>query len=196
MDLSPRSDETVGEYLDRTWGSFADPWDGYFHRIAHSISMNSKCFSRKVGAVLVRGKSIIATGYNGPPKGVPHCDARSSKDQFLNEALVSSVRDGGAGGKYTEGICPRRVLGYGSGEGLEYCIAAHAEVNCIADAAMLGHEVLDTTMYLTCGVPCKDCLIVLINAGIAECVCTSLERYDEETEFLLNYSSLTIREYR
>ena len=173
----------------------ADPWDKYFWGIAHSISLNSKCFSRKVGAVLVRNRSIVATGYNGPPRGVPHCDERWVVDLALKNHTerLSGLRPTAS---LPHGTCPRRLLGYMSGEGLEYCIAAHAEVNCIADAAMLGHRVSGTTMYLTCGVPCKDCLVVLINAGVVECVCTSLEHYDKETQFLLEYGNIRVREYK
>jgi len=172
-----------------------DPWDKYFWGIAHSILLNSKCFSRKVGAILVREKSIVASGYNGPPKGVPHCDERWVMDDALKNHVerLSGLRPAAS---LPFDTCPRRLLGYLSGKGLEYCIAAHAEVNCIANAAMLGHEVLGTTMYMTCGIPYKDCLIVLINAGVDACVCTSLEEYDEETKFLLTYSNLGVREYK
>ena len=175
-----------------------DPWDKYFYGIAASIMSNSKCFSRKVGAILVWERSIVATGYNGPPRGVPHCDERchSGGDRFLLKAFSRKADEEGSSFAHWKGACPRRALGYSSGEGLEYCVAAHAEVNCIANAAMLGHETKDTIMYLTWRVPCKDCLVVLINAGVTGCVCTSLEHYDKETQFLLDHGFFVARKYK
>ena len=143
-------------------------WDEYFHAIAMVVSGNSKCMSRKVGAVLTRNNAIISTGYNGPPRGIPKC--RGS-------------------------ICPRQVVGFKSGEGLHLCPATHAEANSIAQAAMNGVSTSGASMYLTCGVPCKNCLALIINAGIAEVVCTSEEYYDNLSEYILENSDLIVRVY-
>jgi len=150
-----------------------DKWDRYFLKIAHTISSNSSCLSRKVGAILVRDKAVISTGYNGPPRGIPHC------------------------GKVPFGAprCPRQTEGYKSGEGLHLCPATHGEVNAIAQAARTGTNINHTIMYVTCGVPCKNCLAVIINAGVSEVVCTSLEEYDDMTKFILKHSDLNIRTY-
>ena len=126
-------------------------WDKYFLDICNAVALNSKCHSRQIGAILVRDKVVICTGYNGPPRGFPHC----------------------------EGSCPRRRLGYDSGQGLHLCPAAHAERNAIDQAARLGIKTAGATIYMNCPMPCKDCLITLIQAGIEEVVCIATEQlYD------------------
>jgi len=169
-------------------------WDQYFLKIAKAVSTNSKCMSRQIGAVLVKDKAIIATGYNGPPRGIPHCKERHNSDGLLCKEFAKRDLSPPLPTK-TFNLCPRVWLKYNSGEGLFLCPATHAEANCIAQAARSGISTLDTTMYLTCGVPCKNCLALLINAGVAEIVCTSLDYYDELSEFILGHSSLIVREY-
>jgi len=116
----------------------------------------------------VKDKSIISTGYNGPPRGISHC----------------------------EGVfCPRQLQGFKSGEGLHLCPATHAEANCIAQAAKNGISTAGSIMYVTCNVPCKNCLAVIINAGIEEVVCTSLDFYNELSSYLITQSDLIVRKY-
>lgn len=159
--------------------------DLWFYSIALAVSKQSKCLSRQIGAILVRDDSVIAQGYNGPARGIPHCDTRHIIDPHLynTNMVFSGVR------------CPRHDLGFNSGEGLHLCIAAHAERNCIANAARNGVCTLNTTMYLTCEVPCKDCLSEIINAGITELVVTSKDCYDSMGEFILSHSDLVVRVY-
>ena len=141
-------------------------WDEYFHSICKAVSNNSKCLSRQIGAILVRDKVIICTGYNGPPRGIPHCNGD---------------------------ICPRRAKGYVSGDGLHLCPAAHAECNAIVQAARLGIQTRGAILYLNTQIPCKDCLIKIINSGIEEVVCTEMKQYDFLTDFLLANSNIKIR---
>lgn len=143
-------------------------WDAYFLSICNAVGSNSKCMSRKIGAILVRDKVVICTGYNGPPRGIAHCEGEE---------------------------CPRRTAGYKSGEGLHLCPAAHAERNAIVQAARLGIQTKEATLYLNTGVPCKDCLIEMINAGISEIVCTNIFFYDNLSETILNQSHLKVREF-
>jgi len=124
-------------------------WDNYFMGIAYRVGMNSKCLSRKIGAVLVKDKSIISTGYNGPPREIPHCENRNE-----NRVL----------------ICPRRLTDCQSGECLDMCPAGHAERNAIVNAARMGVCTKGAILYCDCGIPCKDCLVEIINAGIIEIV--------------------------
>ena len=147
-------------------------WDNYFYGICQQVANNSKCMSRNIGAILVRDKVIVATGYNGPPRRMTHCSTRSGLDQ-----------------------CPRRFLGYKSGEGLHICPAAHAEANCIANAARVGVDTKDTTIYMTCEIPCNNCLALIINAGISEVVCKSIDPYDELSMEILNQSELILRSF-
>lgn len=158
-------------------------WDEYFMRIAKEVAQHSKCLSRSIGAVIVRDKSIVSTGYNGPPRGVPECWKR-------NESY--------------ERRCPRQVMGFKSGEGLEHCIAGHAERNAIVNAARLGISTKGTTMVCYCGIPCKDCMIEIINAGIIEVVykfgsstgVAGDNYYDELSQYLVANSDIVVRGVR
>jgi dCMP deaminase len=126
-------------------------WDLYFLRIAKAVGENSKCLSRRIGAIIVRDKLILSSGYNGPPVGYIHCGEKIKKGETVQ--------------------CPRRRLGYPSGQGLEICPAVHAERNTVLAAAKNGTATDGATLYCYCGFPCKDCLIEIINAGIKEIVC-------------------------
>lgn len=92
-------------------------------------------------------------------------------------------------------VCPRRFLGYGSGEGKKFCTAGHAEVNCITNAARYGTKLDGATMYVSCAIPCSNCLNAIINAGITEVVCTHFEVYDVPSYWILKTAPLTVRNY-
>ncbi len=126
-------------------------WDEYFTQLSKVVASKSKCLSRQIGAVIVKGHYPISIGYNGPPVGYPHC----------------------------QGECPRKSRGLASGEGLEFCPAAHAKRNAICGAARLGHSVEGCTMYMYCGVPCRECAKDIINSGISELVLISPLVYPE-----------------
>ena len=145
-------------------------WDSYFLGVCTAIADKSPCLSRKVGAILVRDKSIVSTGYNGPARGYPHC---------------GQIRH----------ICPRQDMGFESGDGLVHCPAAHAEGNCVANAARIGASTIGATLYMNTIVPCKDCAIILVNAGVREVVVSSLEFYHEMSKDILNYGSIIIRRF-
>jgi dCMP deaminase len=165
-------------------------WDVYFHEICKIVASKSPCLSRKIGAILVKDHSIVSTGYNGPPRGIPHCGhARFMKDATLIE-----------GGRTIDTIrfskeCPRKVLGYSSGEGMEWCPAQHAEENAVSNAARLGVSVLGATLYMNSIIPCQKCFGTLINAGIEEIVVDSAIPYDKFTLFLINNSNIRIRAF-
>jgi len=167
-------------------------WDKYFLRICAEIAGNSKCLSREVGAILVRENRILCTGYNGPATGVPHCGERYENDPNLQKALDElGIK------KYPEivRLCPRRALGLKSGEGLDWCIAGHGERNVLITAAKFGVSTNGAKLYMTCGIPCKDCLIEIINAGIEEIVVTDVKYYDLMSEWILRNSKLKYRLY-
>jgi dCMP deaminase len=165
-------------------------WDEYFYNVCRQVARNSKCLSRRIGAVLVWDKGIISTGYNGPPRGVPRCDMRWKIDKEFNDKYKDKVE-----GKELEGICPRYAIGFESGTGLEICPAGHAERNAIINAARKGIKTKGTLLYMTCGIPCTPCLVEIINAGVKEIVVTSLKIYDETAMYLLNQSTLSVRLY-
>lgn len=167
-------------------------WDTYFLNVCEVVASNSMCMSRHNGAILVRDNSILATGYNGPPRGVPHCGKRRIElDHNLRNRMTRTIDPT----VVDTDRCPRKVMGYASGDGLSYCIAAHAEQNCIANAARLGVNTNHTDLYINDQIPCKICLNMLINAGIRYITVTRLECYDDESPYLINYSGLNIRNF-
>jgi len=154
-------------------------WDTFFHTVCIAISTKSPCLSRQIGAILVRDKSIISSGYNGPARGYKHCgDIQPGVMQGISGKL---------------GICPRKAKGYKSGEGLHECPAGHAEVNSIINAARNGVSVMGATLYMNCIIPCKDCAILLVNAGIKEIVIDDITPYHEMSLDILE--GITIRRF-
>ena len=113
-------------------------WDQYFMDIVELVSRRSTCLRRKVGAILVRDKRILATGYNGPPAGIAHC---------------------------SETGCLRDKLKVPSGERHELCRGLHAEQNAIIQAALYGVSTKGSTLYCTTH-PCIICAKMIINSGI------------------------------
>ena len=165
-------------------------WDNYFYKICKVVASKSPCLSRQIGAILVKDHSIVSTGYNGPPRGVPHC----GHERFMKDDSLSALE-----GKYIKDIdsnCPRRVLGYESGTHMELCPAQHAEENAVSNAARLGVSVLGSTLYMNSVIPCKQCFGTLINAGIKEIVIDEAKVYDKHTQFLIDNSDIKIREFK
>jgi dCMP deaminase len=146
--------------------------------------------SRKIGAILVRDKSVIATGYNGPPRGVPHCNERIKIDPEMRAYFEAGGIDPD---KIDADKCPRQIMGFKSGEGLQWCVAGHAERNALINAAREGVCTKETTLYMDCGVPCSPCLVEIINAGVKEIVITKMTFYDASAKYLLDNSDLKCR---
>jgi len=117
-------------------------WDEYFMGIAKVVALRSNCIKRKVAAVLVKDKRIIATGYNGTPRGIKNC---------------------------SEGGCARCNNIEVSGKGLSECVCSHAEENAIVQSAYHGVNIKDAVLYTTFS-PCLTCTKMIINAGIREVV--------------------------
>lgn len=118
----------------------SDKWDAYFYSVAVLTSDQSSCSRRHYGAVLVRDRQIISTGYNGTPIGYPNCD---------------------------EGGCARCNDPFvESGKGYEYCACVHAEANAILLAARQGIATNGATLYVSSDLPCPLCLKELLQAGV------------------------------
>lgn len=162
-------------------------WDKYFYEVCKSIASKSPCLSRQIGAILVKDKSIISTGYNGPARGYPHCKAVRVEMPDLKEMLPPEE------GIHTELVCPRYAKGYKSGEGLDECPAAHAEVNCIANAARAGASTIGSTLYMNCIIPCKDCAVAIVNAGITEVVVEDIVPYDDMSIEIFKHGKVKVR---
>ena len=117
-------------------------WDQYFMRMAFLAASRANCTRRKVGAVIVKGKNVLATGYNGPPSGAVHCD------------VVGCIRDD---------------LNVPSGERHELCRGLHAEQNAIIQAAVHGVSIAGSSIYVTTH-PCVVCSKMIMNAQMVEIV--------------------------
>ena len=122
-----------------------DKWDKRFMEMTRLVSTWSSCYkqNRQVGAIIVRDKRILTTGYNGAPAGVESCKER--------------------------GECLREKLGIASGTRQEMCYAVHAEQNAIIQAAKLGLTLQGATLYCT-HQPCSMCTRIIINSGIERVV--------------------------
>lgn len=171
-------------------------WDNYFLDVCNTVAKNSRCLSRKIGAIIVDDNRIVSTGFNGPPYKVAHCGIdRYHKDEWLKNVIVEKKIDL----KKVANTCPRQLLGFKSGEGLHICIAGHGERNAIVNAASLGVRVEGLTMYMNCGIPCGDCLIEIINARLGQIVVTDTNYYDRKSEFLLEQAQkrgMFVRTYK
>jgi len=117
-------------------------WDEYFLEVAGLVSKRATCLRRSVGAVLVKDKKILATGYNGAPSGIRHCEVVG---------------------------CLREKLKIPSGQRHELCRGLHAEQNVLLQAALYGVGTKESTLYIT-NQPCIICAKMIINAGISEIV--------------------------
>jgi len=161
-------------------------WQKYFYKMADVASEQSLCLSTKIGAVIVRDKMIVSTGYNGPPRGVNPCEYRcpecGSYLSIINGMLRKNMSRNyqidcmNCSKSFTINdifkepkVCPRKRLNYEHGAGYEICPAVHAETNAIVQAARLGVSTDGGTMYMTCSFPCERCAGAIINAGIKEC---------------------------
>lgn len=113
-------------------------WPEYFMNIAYLVSGRSTCLRRSVGAVAVKDRQILATGYNGAPAGLPHCDSTG---------------------------CLRQQLQIPSGQRHEICRGLHAEQNIIIQAGLHGANLAGADLYCT-NQPCVLCAKMLINCGI------------------------------
>jgi dCMP deaminase len=142
-------------------------WDEYFLGIAELVSKRSTCLRRSVGAVLVKDKRMLATGYNGVPSKIRHCSATG---------------------------CIREKLKIPSGERHELCRGLHGEQNAFLQAALHGTSVKDATIYSTTQ-PCAICAKMLINAGIKEIVIRG-DYPDKMAKDLLREAKIKIRVLR
>jgi len=138
-------------------------WDAYFMDIAVLVAKRSTCLRRSVGALIVKDKRILTTGYNGAPSGIRHC---------------------------TEIGCLRETMNVASGQRHELCRGIHAEQNAIIQAAYHGVSIAHATLYCT-NLPCSICTKMIINAGIKRIY--YLEGYaDDLSEAMLAESEIEV----
>jgi len=141
-------------------------WDEYFMRIARMVASRSNCVKRKVGAVIVRDRRIISTGYNGTPRGTRNCN---------------------------EGGCPRCNSFAQGGTRLDECLCSHGEENALTQAAYHGVSVRGASLYSTfC--PCLTCTKMIINAGIDEVVFNADYPLGKVSLSLLHEAGVVVRQ--
>ncbi len=141
-------------------------WEDYFMDIARLVASRSTCLRRQVGAVIVKDKNVLTTGYNGTPSGVRHCQ---------------------------ETGCLREKLQVPSGQRHELCRGLHAEQNAIIQAAKHGVNISGGTLFCT-NAPCVICAKMLINAGLSRIV--YLDGYpDDLARELLLESGIEVLEH-
>ncbi len=135
--------------------------------MAHVVAKRSTCLRRKVGAILVKEKHILSTGYNGAPKGLKHC---------------------------AETGCLREDQNIPSGERHELCRGLHAEQNAIIQAAVFGVSIKGSVLYCT-NTPCVVCVKMLINAGVTEIIYAG-EYPDDLAKQMMSESTLKIKRFK
>ncbi len=143
-------------------------WDAYFMDITHVVKRRGNCLRRQVGAVIVRDRRIISTGYNGTPSGIRNCF------------------DGG---------CARCSGKSAPGLNLSECICAHAEENAIVQAAFHGVCVRDGVLYCTDS-PCLMCAKMIISAGIREVVYDAEYSHNEHVARLFAEARVKFRRFK
>ena len=149
-----------------------DKWDKRFMDLAETVAEWSSCYqaNRHVGAVVVRDKRVLTTGYNGAPAGIKSCADK--------------------------GECIRRVKNIPSGTMQEVCYAVHAEQNAICQAAKMGVSLEGATIYVT-HQPCGICTRIIINSGIKKVIYKNgypddfaLELFSQSDVEIIKYQSL------
>jgi dCMP deaminase len=133
--------------------------------IARVVARRGNCRRRQVAAVIVKDRRVIATGYNGTPRGVRNC---------------------------FEGGCRRCASDAPSGANLDECICAHAEENAITQSAYHGIGVRDSVLYCTLS-PCLQCARMIVNAGIREVVYEDVYEFSRQTRALLREAGVRCR---
>ncbi|HOD35680.1 MAG TPA: cytidine/deoxycytidylate deaminase family protein [Syntrophales bacterium] len=140
--MSRKTDVSIKKIAKPVTTKVRPSWDEYFMDIVALVARRSTCLRRDVGAVIVKDKRLLTTGYNGAPSGLRHC---------------------------LETGCLREQMNISSGERHELCRGLHAEQNAIIQAAVHGVSIKGATLYCTSH-PCAICLKMIINAGITTIV--------------------------
>ncbi|MGI6225649.1 MAG: deoxycytidylate deaminase [Peptococcales bacterium] len=142
-------------------------WDQYFMEITQVVAKRSTCLRRNVGAIIVKDRHILSSGYNGAPSGLSHCATTG---------------------------CMREQLQVPPGERHELCRGLHAEQNAIIQAAVHGIQIQGATLYTTT-FPCVLCAKMLINAGIVKIV--YLGGYPDQLSLdILHEAKIEVKEWK
>jgi len=156
----------------------------YMNMAKYIASQNDICYSRQIGVVITDKhlNKILSTGYNGPPRGIPHCNTPEHYRNVFVPQLNSDERlclqkkmnlETFSVDKFVEKFaykkeCPRKLIGCKSGDRLTLCTCVHAEVNAIINAEC---NLRDSFMFAYCPLPCIECTKVIINVGVSKLFC-------------------------
>ena len=142
-------------------------WDKRFMQLTETVATWSSCFqeNRHVGAIIVKDKRVMTTGYNGAPAGIKSCEEK--------------------------GECLRRKLNIPSGTKHELCFAVHAEQNAICQAARRGIALEGATLYCRM-TPCRTCAMLIINCGIKRVVCERKYHKGAESEEMFRQAGIEL----
>jgi dCMP deaminase len=141
-------------------------WDTYFMKLADLASQRSNCMKRRVGAILVRGKRIVSTGYNGTPRNMTNCN---------------------------EGGCTRCNGTARSGQALDECLCLHAEENALLEA---GRERIGEGAILYCNTcPCLRCSVKIVQTGVKQVVYSQAYSMDEASAKVFREAGVTLRQH-
>ncbi|KAK6465168.1 deoxycytidylate deaminase [Scheffersomyces coipomensis] len=142
-------------------------WDSYFMRLADLAALRSNCMKRRVGCVIVRQNTVIATGYNGTPRHLTNCN---------------------------EGGCERCNQGQGSGSSLSTCLCLHAEENALLEA---GRDRIRDNSVLYCNTcPCLTCSIKIVQSGIREVVYAQSYSMDSASHKVMSEANIILRQFQ
>ncbi|HSQ85759.1 MAG TPA: cytidine/deoxycytidylate deaminase family protein [Desulfobacterales bacterium] len=144
-------------------GADRPSWEAYFMDISFLVARRSTCLRRSVGAIVVKDKRILSTGYNGAPTGIKHC---------------------------LEAGCLREELNIASGKNHELCRGIHAEQNAIIQAAYHGVSIKGASLFCT-NLPCSICAKMIINAGICR-ICYASGYADSMSKEMLKEAGVEI----
>ncbi|GAA6037246.1 hypothetical protein JCM8097_008641 [Rhodosporidiobolus ruineniae] len=165
-------------------------WDSYFMLLASLASLRSNCMKRRVGAVLVRDKRVVSTGYNGTPRGVKNCGEGgcgrcNSHTDGLGSADADAEREGGKEGGFSR-----------SGEALDECLCLHAEENALLEAGrerVSGGGTEGAVLYCnTC--PCLRCTVKIVQCGVREVVYSLSYSMDSASRRVMNEAGVGLRQ--
>jgi deoxycytidylate deaminase len=177
-----------------------DKWTRKYMKLAKTLADdNESCYSRKIGVILVTaGNSATCGGWNGSIRKGEANDSFNRLFHIFKEVMtpeqkatalakygVATATDFAAKHAGCQ-TCPRKLLDIPSGQGLDLCNCAHAERNALANANRAGLVTLGSEMFCACGVPCHDCAIQIIQAGVKRVVClkTSHPDYSPSSRYL------------
>ncbi|GAA5916952.1 deoxycytidine monophosphate deaminase [Sporobolomyces salmoneus] len=174
-------------------------WDTYFMALASLASLRSNCMKRRVGAVLVRDKRVLSTGYNGTPRGVTNCNeggccrCNSNEDGWgeggepdkeQEELIIEEVNS-------AEGKKLNRV-----GQGLDVCVCLHAEENALLEAGrerVSGGRAEAAVLYCnTC--PCLTCTVKIVQCGVKEVVYSLSYSMDDASRQVMESAGVILRQ--